>query len=128
MFETEEIPDSDNLFYRVHKQYIRKGKLVPGVFRTKGEGEEKGMSTDWEKYSTKEESLSRCTKPENNGIVQLNAGLVRAINYLEVEHNPQNDNQSHSHVQGVPVKGKLKAKIREQLLEVFEWKILIEES
>ncbi len=48
MWKVEIIHDKDKLFYRVHKSFLRAGKLLLGVFREIGDG----MSTDWEKYST----------------------------------------------------------------------------
>ena len=38
MFPSENIPDPDRLFYRLHQSYFVEGILTPGVFRDRGEG------------------------------------------------------------------------------------------
>ena len=123
--ETEEIPSQDFLFRRIHKSDVKDGEIVPGTFREIGEGDLKGMSTDWDKYSTAEESLGRCKNPLVNGILKGNVGQVLEIKLL-VKHKPEVDNRAHANVNGI--EGVNKAKIRLQLLEIFNWEILIQDS
>jgi len=58
------------------------------------------MSTDWSRYSTPEETLARARKPEDNGVVEMVVGAVRAIPNLRVEHVPLPENRAHSEVFG----------------------------
>ena len=97
-WESEIIPDLARLFLRVHRSYIREGRPVPGAFRDIGAG----MSTDWDKYSTPEESRARARKPDENGIVEMNTATVRGISALVVEHTPsrQFNNRAHTDVVG----------------------------
>lgn len=96
-WERKQIPDRDSLYYRVHVAIIPDGDLHPGVFREQGDS----MSTDWAKYSTPEQSLGR--EPTKNGIVELIAGPVRAIEGMSVEHSPDvaRDNRAHVDIRGM---------------------------
>jgi len=114
MFEVEQIPDTDKLFYRVHRSYFVEGELVPGVFRQIGNG----MSTDWSKYSTPQESLRRSRILKDNGIVSGNVGHVRIIPLL-LSHTPSHGNRAHSEIVGVTT-----VKVKLKLLTVFStWEI-----
>ena len=79
MWLIERIPDEDRLFYRIHKSYIVEGEVVPGAFQERGEDDTRGMSTDWEKYSTAESAWLRSKIPTDNGIVEFIVGEIRAI-------------------------------------------------
>jgi hypothetical protein len=114
MWNVETIPDGDFLFMRVHKCYLSKGELNLGVFRNQGEG----MSTDWEKYSTAEQSRNRATVPSDNFIIKLSVAGVRAIEKLTVVHEPFETNQAHSEVFGEKT-----TEARFKLGRVFEWAI-----
>ena len=118
----EHIPDEDRLFYRIHKSYIVEGEVVPGAFQERGEDDARGMSTDWEKYSTAEAAWLRSKFPTDNGIVEFVVGDVRAID-LEVAHAPLPDNQAHSHIKGIPHEGQLKTQARLKLKRLFKWSI-----
>lgn len=120
----EQIPGEDRFFYRIHKSYIVDGEVVPGAFQERGEGTERGMSTDWEKYSTAEEARQRSKIPADNGIAAFLAGAVRAID-LEVSHAPLPDNRAHSHIKGIPHEEQLKTQARLKLKRIFEWQIEI---
>lgn len=118
MWEKELIPNPDRLFMRIHDSDIREGNLIPGVFREKGEGELKGMSTDWEAYSTMQESRSRAKDPKVNSIISLIAGNVRSLN-LSVDHAPEENNRSHTNIKGINVEVRLK--LADQ--KMFSWEI-----
>ena len=97
----EPIPDADNVFMRAHRMYFREGELQPGVFRAQGDG----MSVDWDKYSTAEETKKRAGKnPHDNAVVRMCAGRIREIAGLRVEHQPDRvgQNRAHSNVLGLP--------------------------
>ena len=69
--------------------------------------ENKGsMSTDWCKYSTPAETRGRRGRTETFGVVQLPVDLIRAIDGVSVDHEPDPDtqNQAHTGVYGVETK------------------------
>ena len=92
----ESIPDGDDLFIAVHRVHIREGAILPGVFRDHG----MGMSSDWSKYSTPQDSRSRRKSPSDNAIIALQAGAVRAIRDLSVVHDPIPSNRAHAEIVG----------------------------
>jgi hypothetical protein len=121
MYPVEDIPNDDKLYYRVHAMYIRDGNLTPGVFCERVDG----MSTDWEKYSTPEQSRQRVNKnPLQNGIVSFIAGQLRNDVNLEVIHKPT-DNRAHSLVKGKEVKIQDSTEVRLKLYNLFQWEIPI---
>lgn len=101
----EEIAGQDRLFLRVHISLVPNHNLHPGIFREHGNA----ISVDWEKYSTAEETRLRGRLPDQNGIVALNTGNVRAIEGLEVKHEPIRMNRAHSGIHGLSVPGRLPA-------------------
>ncbi len=130
-WEVEEIPGSDDLFYRVDRGSFGSGEVIPnpGSFR-----ENRGsMSCDWNRYSNAEETRARTGRPESFGIIRLNAGKIRSIQGLRLAHDPDfpNNNRSHSAVFGLGPRGKLppeeRAKrdaLRLALLDLFpSWEI-----
>jgi len=132
-FPIEDIPDSALLYFRVHKTYIDdEGEVNVGVFKEQEEGNQKSMSTDWEKYSTPEDSRNRARKPNLNGIVHFIAGNLRNLT-LSVTHSPIDPNppikanQAHTDVKGnkIPIEDD---EIRVKLLDEIEWDIRIENS
>ena len=123
MWDTEIIPNEDHLFYRLHKSFIVDGEVLPGAFQERGEGEQRGMSTDWEKYSTADEALLRSKNPAENGIVVFAAGEIRSVASLEVAYTPLHDNHAHSHIKGIPQEKQLKTQARFLLKRLFKWRI-----
>jgi hypothetical protein len=91
----EYIPDNDSVFMRAHETYFRDGELEPGVFTPK---EGPGMSVDWDKYSSKEQTRQRARKPEKNAVISMLVGGIRKIDQLDVAHRPEPDNRAHSEV------------------------------
>ena len=95
------------------------GEIIPGAFQSKIDG----MSTDWDKYSTAQQSLALSKNPADNGIVKFSVAKIRAQPYMDVEHNPLPLNRAHSLIHGVPEKGELKTKVRALLKRICEWEI-----
>lgn len=99
MVAVAEIPDKDDLYYRVHVSLTDRGKLRPNCFRDPGGG----ISVDWSKYRTPQET--RAAKGTENagkyGVATLPVGRVREIKDLRVEHAPPEDNDAHSHILGL---------------------------
>jgi len=93
-FPVEEIPDADAVYMRAHRNLLRDGEIVPGVFRAQGAG----MSVDWSKFATPEDTRSRARKPLDNAILAMIAGKIRAEAGLAVNHSPEPENRAHSDV------------------------------
>lgn len=122
MLEPEIIPNADFLFLRVHKNYLNFGEDIPlGAFRDQGGG----MSTDWDKYSTPQETQARAKRssPADNGVLKMSVGGVRDINGLSVEHTPEPFNRAHTDVLGDK---KSNPKVRLMLQRLSEWVIKLE--
>jgi len=121
----EPVPDNALLFMRIHKNHIQDGRPVPGVFQNHGEGDDAGMSTDWNKYSTPQETLDRkiATSPTwQGGIIELVAGEVRKIPQQSVVHAPLSENRAHTNVKG-PKKGKDATEVRYLFMRNWRWAI-----
>lgn len=117
VWPVEDIPGDAKIYMRAHRMYFRP-KLQPGVFRP----HDGGMSVDWEKYSTPEETRQRAAKPEDNAVICLPVEGVRAIDRLDVKHTPDHtlgsENRAHSDVLGIPDGGEDQTEIRALLLEI----------
>ena len=96
---------------RVHRDYAPDGQLAPGVFRDIG----RGMSTDWQKYSTAEETRARAKVPLKNGVISLVSGGVRTCG-MSVEHAPISNNRAHTEVIGEKT-----TEVRFKLLRLAQW-------
>jgi len=113
MWPKETIPDEDFLYMRVHRVHCSDGELEPDAFKD----HQGGMSGDWSKYSTVLDTLERATSDKNdNGVIQLNCGHIRAIPPLIVDHQPEPKNRAHTEVMG-----KKNTKVRLALLRKAEW-------
>ena len=113
MWEPEEIPDADVLYYRVHRNFLdENGRPNPGAFQNRPpEGQpltdKDGMSTDWCRYSTAQQTLERAKNSADNIVVGMNVGVVRSIPEQTVEHTPIEPcpempagNRAHTDVRG----------------------------
>lgn len=95
--ESESIPDSDLLWRWVPRNKINsKARPTPAAFKEHGTG----MSTDWNKYSTAEESRRRSPRPSDFGIARFCVANIRALT-LTVAHSPRDWDQAHSDVTGI---------------------------
>jgi hypothetical protein len=99
---SENIPDDDLLYMRVHKNlFDQTGVIFPGAFKNRPTSND-GMSTDWAKYTHPEETRSRGRSPEDNAIIQMLVRKVRLIPGQKVAHTPDlvTPNRAHSDVFG----------------------------
>ncbi len=112
----EIIPDNDKLFMRIHETWIQSGEPMPGVFKNHGSG----MSTDWNKYSTPEETLKRARIPSKNAVIQMQVGDVRKIPGQQVQHTPLPDNRAHTDVLGEKDRD---PEVRIKFRRIFNWAI-----
>src|SRR5947208_1595655 len=96
-WEIEFIPDPDHLYMRVNQVHIRAdGTIRPGAFQD----HEGGMSTDWDKYASAEDTLKNARDPKVNAVVSMNVGEVRSIPGQSVQHMPLPENRAHTDVIG----------------------------
>jgi hypothetical protein len=114
----EFIPDEADVYMRAHRTFFRGTMLLPGVFRSHGGG----MSADWEKYSTPEETRQRANQPSENAVMCLPVAGIRDIQDLDVEHTPdrtpESPNRAHSDVLGMPDPGEDLTEVRASLLDI----------
>lgn len=121
MWTIEWIPDADSVFMRAHAMHFRDGKLSPGVFSPHNGG----MSVNWEKYASADETKQQARKPEANAVAVLRVGSIRAIDGLTVGHTPEPTNRAHSDVFGLTRDERL-AEIRILLLRIARIAIPLE--
>ena len=84
MWPKEDIPNAASVFMRIHRRWAPNGEALPGAFRDHAGG----MSVDWDKYSTPEETRARGRLPSENGVIGTGVGAIRTIEGLSVEHAP----------------------------------------
>lgn len=94
----ENIPDDDGILLRVLRSNFdfENDEIKPVGFKNHGDG----MSTDWEKYSSAEQTRARCPEdksPEDYGVVRLIVGFVRRVPYQSVMHTPKWCPPHHKH-------------------------------
>jgi hypothetical protein len=109
---------------RVHRVFVRDGEVRSACFKDMPH-EGAGMSTDWSKYATPEQTRQRGAKVASNYVViEMNVGDVRAIPDQRVAHDPLDDNRAHSLVHGP--KGEGHPRIRLEYLRIARIVILLE--
>ena len=102
----EDIPDTDRLYMRVHRQWFKDERIAPGFFRNLPDEATGAMSTDWDKYATPEQTRQRARQPELNAVIELVVGEVRRVPEQVVRHTPIQghptlpDNRAHTDVAG----------------------------
>ncbi|MHA1271701.1 MAG: hypothetical protein ACTSPY_18070 [Candidatus Helarchaeota archaeon] len=123
--QTENIPDSDELYRCIHISYLiqentPKGDIPRGSFI---DNDNTGISTDWCKYSTPSETLNR-KDPKENGVIGINVRAIRTIKPLIVKHTPKRDNIAHTSIFGFyGLPRSKKQKIRLFLMRASTWRI-----
>jgi hypothetical protein len=106
MWPAEEVPNRATLYQRVHRNNLdEQGLPKPGAFRNSPTKQD-GMSTDWDRYSTPQQTRQRARQPSENIVIALPVGRVREIAGQRVEHTPVQPeaefagNQAHCDVFG----------------------------
>lgn len=100
---SEDIPDDAILYMRVHKVWWSKKKKRFGTdaFKDSGEGAQKGMSTNWSKYASDEQTREKATSSAgDNYVVAMKVGDIRKIPGLTVTFSPLPDLPGHTDVIG----------------------------
>lgn len=93
----EPVPNNHYLFMGVHRNWLKpNGEVRASAFKNHGNG----MSTDWSRYSTPEQTRHRRRKPQENLVVQMEVKQVRGISGQSVEHSPLPENRAHTDVLG----------------------------
>ena len=82
MFEIEEIPDKDKLYYRIHINEFINGEVIPGAFVERGDGVSRSMSTDWQRYSSPEILKSRARNPNKVAILSFIKAIFESLTNL----------------------------------------------
>lgn len=102
---------------RAHGQYFRDGVLMPGVFRAHGAG----MSVDWGKYSTAEETRARAKDPERNSVLRIPVSGIRQVKPLDVIHSPDHERANRAHCDvPLPASGEDLTEVRRLLLGITQ--------
>lgn len=115
-WESEEIPGEDSLLMRVHQNYLdNEGEPIPGAFRNRPLKTD-GMSTDWERYSTPEQTRLRAPNPMANIVISLLARAVRSIPNQLVVHTPNAETNNRAHTD---VFGEKTVEARERLMRIY---------
>jgi hypothetical protein len=120
VWREEEIPNESLLYMRAHQVYKKTdGTLKPGVFKDQGDS----MSTDWDRYSTPQETLDRARVPAQNAVISLNVGEVRAIDPLSVKHDLRDVDGQPVHRAHTSVFGEKTPEVRLKLRRIHGWAI-----
>lgn len=127
--------DQHFLYLGIHQslwiKWVTLDRIQPHFFYSKHAI--KGLSLDWSKHSTPEETLKRLREPHltKNGIIDLNVGKLRNCieenNFsLTIVHDPLREatktrpiNRAHTLIHGIPKCNK--AKIRRKISKIAEW-------
>lgn len=130
VFPTEQLPDTDKLFYRIHIQYIdyaesdSKKKIKPSAFDPIPKPNGIEMSVDWSKYSAAIDTKNRARNPEKVGVISFVVSEVRSKpTSLNVGHRPT-QNQAHSIIFDV-LPDANNPEIRINLRRICNWEIEI---
>jgi hypothetical protein len=122
----EHIPDTDRLYFRVHKDYYSGNDFSHNVFRIKRiKGKkneyETGMSCDWAERSYPTRLLEVANEQNDNRIVVIPVGGVHKIVGISVVHDPQPDNFAHAEVRWNPADRDENERIRVELKKIAKW-------
>jgi hypothetical protein len=120
-WEMECIPDASYLFLRIHRNWLKGNDIIPGFFKNTPNTPTAGMSCDWDKYSTKEES-QRARDPAANGVLEIVTREVRGIEAQIVRHDPDMSRNNRAHSQ---VFGEKTPEARLKLKRISRWAIQI---
>lgn len=121
-YPVEDIPDEDLLYKRIHiRNDFRDGKVIPGAFRERVEGTDKGMSTDWSKYSTPKKTKNRARKPKENAVISFITLNLISLK-LNVIHHPEPLNRAHTNITGIGRDPEIRTKLKDS----FVWEIRFE--
>lgn len=102
-FQSEDLPEDATLYMRIHKNMrsAKKQRFGVDAFRDSGEGAQAGMSTNWSKYASAEDTRNQATsRSDENYVIQMKVRDVLTIPGLAVKHTPLPGNRAHVDVIG----------------------------
>ena len=127
---SEDIPDQDLLYMRVHRNNIQNGALTAGAFRRHGDG----LSTDWARYCDGPDDTrqrARSSSPGDNAVVSFVVGDIRADVRFTVAHTPVQrtledlaGNRAHADVRAATDVSK--TEFRARLADLYKIEILLD--
>jgi hypothetical protein len=79
------------------------------------------MSTDWEKYSSAEETQARSKNPKDNAVISMISGEVGKVPGLVVEHTPDVQRRVRAHTDVIG--DKRAPEVRVKLGRLAQWAI-----
>lgn len=146
----ENIPDSDKLYFRIHNDCIFDTKDLKNIIRSRAfyntPATGNNMSTDWEKYSTPQQTLDFVSKQFKTGTATFKdktkfsvvSFLVFQVKNIDTHHHLLHDpvqripeilgnpnNRAHCLVDGKISDDKEDAvEIRAKFIEIAQWEIL----
>jgi hypothetical protein len=117
----EIIPNKDFLYRRVHNNLLLISRnfdeIPPYAFK-----DNNGISTEWNKYSTPEETRQRALDPKKNGVIKIKVEIIRQFQNFSVNHAPIPLNRAHSNINGLKTyKKEDQTDIRKRLSRAAEW-------
>lgn len=123
-WQSENIPETDFLYMRVHKNWFHPKQNITGLFKNHGGG----MSTDWSHYATPQETRKRVVQfgksPEDFAVIKMLVAQVRAIEGQTVKHTPDIPNLNRAHTD---VFGEKDEEVRLKFSRIFEIIIKVED-
>lgn len=109
-WEAEDIPDDDYLYKFFKLMYFRDGDVLPACFTNVGQPDDPsyGMSTDWSKYASPEETRKRPRdKQARYGVARIKASNITKVPGQFVRHDPifvagdsPENNRVHTNIKG----------------------------
>ncbi len=117
MWDIEDIPNTEFLYMRINIVWMENGEPTPAAFRVrKGDV---GMSTDWARYSTPEQTRDRAKKnPNDNAIIAMEVGAVREIPGQTVRHDPIDEEQEKNRAHTLVI-GEKTTEVRAKFLKIY---------
>jgi hypothetical protein len=118
--KSQVVPDEDLVMIRIHHNNLDQNKIKAGAFVYRGQQGEEGISCDWKKYSSVEESRNRGRDPSKNMIAILNVGKIRTMPVVcrqRVIHTPTKNNFSHCDIVPKPLSDPEYTEVRLQLVK-----------
>lgn len=137
-WKKEDIPDKSLLYCYVHKKgevNPKTGHLLERAFRNTPYDTGTDKSSDWNKYSTPEETRQRLAqqpkqsggfkKPDDYCVLQLSVRIIRTeIPSQTIEHDPiQNDQVLPDNRAHTKIIGDKDPEVRLKFVDIYEWVI-----
>lgn len=108
-WQIESIPDSDTLYFRIHKQNVFDNKDLKNIIRPRAfcntPASGSNMSTDWSKYVTPQLTLNHVSKQYKTGKTEFknkeDFGVV-SFSVVKIKEIDSNHAVLHAPIQNIP--------------------------